>query len=57
MGGRLTVVGALIFFVATYDSRPDVAEIALEVALVPPAIIFIVGWLLFWAFKGFSRKR
>jgi hypothetical protein len=41
---------ALIYFVSANDSRPDALTIAAKVAFVPPAIIFVVGAMLVWAF-------
>jgi len=44
-------------FVLMYDSRPNALEIYLQVALLPPAVILIIGLMLRWAFKGFSRRN
>jgi hypothetical protein len=57
---RLWLVGtavwvALSMFVEGYDGRPDALEIYLKAALVPPAIILLLGAMLFWAIKGFRR--
>ena len=43
---------ALIYFVAssTNDPRPNATEIYEKAAFVPPAIIFVVGAMLVWAF-------
>jgi hypothetical protein len=59
---RLWLVGTilwagLIFFLMSYDSRPEAGAIAAEVAFVPPGIIFVIGVMLMWAFRGFSRDN
>ena len=47
----------LIFFVASYDTRPGANVIGAKVALVPSAIVFVVGVMLIWAFGGFSHQK
>ena len=58
---RLWVVGTvlwvgLMFFASTYDSRPNAFTIYAEPALILPAVIFVVGAMLVWAFSGLSRN-
>jgi len=42
-----------IFFFASDDTRVDANVIAAQAAFVPPAIIFVIGVMLVWAFGGF----
>ena len=54
----LTIIWtAFCFFAASYDSRPEAMTIASEVAFVPAGLVLIVGVMLRWAFKGFSRHN
>jgi hypothetical protein len=54
----LTVIwGAFVFFALSFDRRPEATEIAFEVTFVPSGIVLIIGLLLAWAFKGFSRHN
>jgi hypothetical protein len=53
-----TVLWACLIFFALYDDkRPDANVIAAQAAFVPPAIIFVIGVMLVWAFRGFSRQK
>jgi hypothetical protein len=59
---RLWMVATILWavfllFVSAYDSRPNALEIYFEAALVPPAVILIIGLMLRWAFKGFPRHH
>lgn len=58
---RLWLVASVLwisfaFLGSSGDSRPDAVTILLEIALVPPGVILIIGLMLGWAFKGFSRR-
>ena len=49
--------GCLVFFLASYDTRPDANVIAAKVVFVPAGIIFVVGVMLIRAFGGFSHQK
>jgi hypothetical protein len=56
---RLWLVAAVLWaafwlVVVIFDNHRQDA-LYLGFALVPPAVIFIIGLMLRWAFKGFSR--
>lgn len=54
----LTIVwAAFVFFASSDDSRPEAMTIVLKAAFVPPAIVLLIGLMLLWAFKGFSRRN
>ncbi len=44
------------YFASSYDNRPEAAEIATKVALIPPLGVFALGTALVWAFGGFDRQ-
>jgi hypothetical protein len=51
-----TVLWACIIFFLADDTRLIANIIAANIAFVPPAIIFAIGVMLFWAFEGFSHQ-
>jgi hypothetical protein len=54
----LTIIWTtFIFLVSGHDSRPEALVIALEASLVPSGVVFVIGLMVWWAIKVFSRHN
>jgi hypothetical protein len=54
----LTIIwAAFVIFVSSYETRPEAVTIALEAIFVPSSVILVIGLMLRWALKGFSRQN
>ena len=43
-------------FLAALWSDPDIKTLFVKAAFIPPAIIFVIGIMLAWAFGRFPRR-
>ena len=56
---RLWIVGTVIWVaicLAALWSDPDIKTLFVKAAFIPPAIIFVIGIMLAWAFGRFPRR-
>jgi hypothetical protein len=52
----LTIIwAAFVIFASGYSAQPEAATIALEAIFVPSGVILVIGLMLRWALRGFSR--